>query len=63
MITATSVSSLTYPSSLVVRCAILMPKVFYTYTDSGFVSFDFNCVANPRMVESPITHLFFIGLS
>ena len=57
MITA-SVSSFTYPGSRVVRCAILIPEVFYTHTDSGFVSFDFNCEANPRILESPITHFF-----
>ena len=37
------------------------PEVHYTHTDSGLiVSFDFNCVANPRMLESHITHLFYI---
>ena len=60
---AASVSLLTYPGSRVVKCAIFIPEVLYTHTVSGFRSFYFNCVANPRMLESPITHVFFIGLS
>ena len=43
--------------------SILIPDVLYTQTASGLSSFGFNCLASPRILESPMTHFFLLDLT
>ena len=61
--TTASVSSHIYPFNLGIKCSILIPDVLYTHTASGLSSFGFNCLASPRILESPMIHFFFFDLT
>ena len=61
--TTASVSSHIYPFNLGIKCSILIPNVLYTHTASGLSSFGFNCLASPRILESPMIHFFFFDLT